>query len=181
MSHWFIPRLLSDEAARAALAKHELALPAEGLPDISRAQGPDQIREWLKQLHPEATPETIGTLTDHFWHLARELHPEDTVILPLESGYLIGEIAGTARKEDRADGAFHVWPAEWHGGIIAADALPLLKSYAACGGITEIADEDALKSLAPYIPALRKNNAKIFRWVGISILFFELIYFWPKG
>jgi predicted Mrr-cat superfamily restriction endonuclease len=173
---------LTDALREAALQGHELALPAEGLADISRAQGRDQISEWLRLTRPEATPEYIAARAEHFWRLGHELLPEDSVIVRTREGsaYLIGEVAGSYRRESRAQGMAHIWPVRWRAAEVPADTVPALAQYAGYAGITEVTDESALASLKPYIPALRKGNAGFFKWLVIIILVFELIYFWPR-
>src|SRR5437868_4733775 len=113
MSHWFFPPALSDEEAQAALEARALVLTIDGLPSLARAQGADHIRDWLRQLQPEATPEHIATLTQHFWRLGHELLPEDTIVVRTRNGgaYIIGEVTGAYRKE----GASHIWPVAWRG------------------------------------------------------------------
>jgi hypothetical protein len=183
MGHWFLPQILSDDALQAARQAQELVFAPDGLPDLARAQGPDQISAWLKRLYPEATPEHIAGLTEHYWRLGHDLLPDDTVVMRVRDGqaYLIGEVAGVYRRENRAQGMCHVWPMKWQEATPDAGTLPALAAYAACAGLTEITDEDALQSLAPYVPMLRKGNASLFRWVAIGTLIFELIYFWPRG
>jgi predicted Mrr-cat superfamily restriction endonuclease len=182
MSHWFLPRILSDDALQAALRDHELQLEAEGMPDLSRAQGADQIKDWLKQRYPEATPEHLEILTLHYWRLGHNIMQDDTIIVPVNGSkaYLIGEVTGVYRREVRTQGMCHVWPVEWRGSPVEAGSLPALAVYAEYPDLVEVTDEDALKSLAPYVPSLRQGNARIFRWIAIGTLISELIYFWPR-
>ena len=182
MSYWILPQILTNELRDAALSGNELALPAEGLAALDRAQGTDQIAEWLRQLQPEATPERITALSEHYWYLGHHLLPEDIIVVRVREGsaYLIGEIAGVYRRVERPFGMAHVWPAKWLAVNIGTETAPALAQYAGYESLTEIHDEHALICLKPYVPALRKGNTAFFKWLAIIILIFELIYFWPK-
>jgi len=182
MSYWFLPHPLSEDALKAALDGHELPLPGEGLADLGRTQGPEQIAAWLRQLYPQALPEDIAIKTEHFWRLGHELLADDTLVVQRPDGaYMIGEITGAYRRESREQGMSHILPVAWHHAQVPAESVPKLRIYSNCPGLTEITDEEVLLSLKPYIPLLRKSGGSFFRWLGIVILIFELIYFWPKS
>ncbi len=75
----------------------------------------------------------------------------------------------------------HIWPMEWRHTDVPARLILPLAHYDTYESITEITDEKALQALKPYIPLLNKGNGGFFRWLGIIILIFELIYYWPHG
>lgn len=181
MSYWFLPQPLSDEERKAALDDHELQLAALGLADLGRAQGPDQIADWLRRLYPQMAPEETARQTEHFWRLSHQLMVDDTVVVETAQGsYMVGEITGVYRRESRTQGMAHILPVEWHYTEVSPESVPKLRIYAGRQDIVEITDEEALQSLKPYIPMLRKGYGAFFRWLGIIILLFELVYFWPK-
>lgn len=182
MSYWFLPGRISHDARSAMLRDSELQIPAAGLPDLSRAHGADQIGDLLRKLQPEAPPESITAQMEHYWQLGHSLLQEDKVVMTVQDGtYMIGELTGAYRREARENGMCHIWPAQWHGSAIDLATIPKLSMYAARAGVCEIEHEEALVPIKTHIPDLKQGNVKFFRWLGIIILIFELIYFWPKS
>ena len=166
----------------AMLEGDELALPANGMPDLAKAQGPDQIATWLRQAYPEAPPETLTAYTDHYWKLGHELLVEDVIVARTPEGnYMIGEVTGVYRREQRALGTTHIWPVSWHARSVPAERVAKLAVLHGKTGLTEITDDMALEPIRAALPYLKKSKASFFRWMGIIILIFELIYFWPKS
>ena len=177
MSYWFLPYPLDDAERETALSNHEIAFPADGLPDLSKAQNHFQIAEWLRQIDPEAPPESVIAQAERNWKLAHELLIEDVIVVRTKSDtYMIGEIAGAYYRAPFA----HILPVNWHQDV-PAKAIPKLAVYAPDKTIVEIVADDSIGVIKTHVPTIKQGNAKFFRWMGIIILIFELIYFWPKN
>jgi predicted Mrr-cat superfamily restriction endonuclease len=181
MSCWFFPQALMEDIRSVAQQNNEFILPAGQLPDLSRAQGPEQIADWLRQLNPQAAPEDISAQSEFYWRMSHELLADDIVIVPtLRGQFMVGEVSGVYRHEPRSLGTSHILPVEWVKSFVPTEALPKLRAYPSRLDFIEIVDDEVLETLKQHLPGIKKGHASFFRWLSIAILISELVYFWPR-
>ena len=176
MTFWFIAGSLQE----ALEDKGYVYYPAACVPNLARALSRDHLREWIKQLRLEATPEAIDEETDRLWKPFSELHPEDTVIVQRNSAmFSLGEVTGSYRFEQDDGGGRHVWPVRWIAHDISFAHYPTLRALADSRIIKEVPEEETRIKLRKHLPSSRTKSYVVFRWVSVVILVAELVYFWP--
>lgn len=181
MTFWFLPATLTKADEEQACNHEELALAAEGTPDLSKAFDREQLSDWLRKLHTDCVPEQIAAKTEHYWKIANEILPDDfaVVVDAAGSGILVGKVVGAYRYENRIGDAFHVLPVEWQSHKLSLDSSPNFALYMVRTTVSEITQKDVLDRLGALVPSLRRRRLRVVKWVAIIALVSELLYFWP--
>lgn len=167
MSVWILKSPFSAEEEKHLAAHTKLALPFEGLPDLSRVNSEETMRLLLVSRTPDAAPETIARQADMHWKRLSQLALGDLMVLPLSYGKIaLAEVI----KRYGYDGS-HYAEVHW-----LEMAIPRRK-LAALGGLLRnvngmqlLENSDARKAIYALLRRPYNRFAK-WRWLlGVVIL-----------
>ncbi len=87
----------------------------EEVPDLSRLETRDQLREALRETYPDEKPKTLSNWESQLWPFARVMQPGEPIIMPLKqrSGFALGRIKGPYVFLDVGGERLHTRSVEW--------------------------------------------------------------------
>jgi hypothetical protein len=178
MTIWFISP--PSSALPATDASDDFAFDAAGLPDLSRAESQEYLKEWLRVALPKAVPEHLSAFADYLWTLSHAMSENDYVLVQHEGTefYQLGEVRDAYHYD--SVNKRHALGMQWINGHLEATKAPQFAAHFKPGSALEITDLDVITKLHRHIPAKRRIGPTIFRWVALATLVSELIYFWPR-
>lgn len=169
MTLWVIHQALSPEEEAAVTQRTHIALPFEGLPDLSMVSSPAQAMKLLKILHPDDPPETLTRRLDRFWHQYHGLNAEDFIAVPLQASQLVlmAEVTGPYEYAVGPGGSdIHRVPVKWHPVKIPFRKLAKFKEIFQPRGVPmfEVTEREARIALHGTLP-YSYNRFNKFKWI----------------
>jgi predicted Mrr-cat superfamily restriction endonuclease len=116
MSVWVLHQELTPQEEEKILERKYLALPFEGLPDLSFINSKEECAQLVRALFSNEPPETIALKADRVWGQLSEIQMEDTITVPLPASDAVAIARVCERyhyKVDEAGGDRHLIPVEW--------------------------------------------------------------------
>jgi len=168
MTMWVLhPNLSPDEESNIGERKY-LPLPFGELPDLSGVNSPAQARQVIRNLYPDAPPESHTRQFDRFWPVFNGLQTGDIIVVPLKNEIAVAEVAGHYGYEDG-----HRIPVTWYPVRVPLRKLGKHRDTFAEGGIKmfEITDLETKNFVRGW---LSKSYRK-FGWVKWLIIIYPLM------
>jgi hypothetical protein len=180
MSVWVLHQKLTLEEEQHILERTHLALPFEGLPDLSMINNQFDCQSLLRALHPELPPEVIALKADGIWNRFHNLNLEDSIVvpLPLTAKVAIAQISGPYAYQVGEEGSdCHLIPVTWFPKLHLFFAFGRQRHILANTGIAlyEVTDVAAKRAIISKLP-FRYNRFTGWKWwwvwgfIGILIV-----------
>jgi len=149
MTVWMVRAGAHGEREDFALEKSLVVIGWNEVPDISRMQSREELKELLQQVYPDGKRGTIASWVGQLWAFLTRIEVGDLVALPLKarSAIAVGRVTGPYQyRPDLPEGAHHSRPVEW----IRKD-IP-----------RSVFGQDILYSLGAFLTVcqIRRNNAE---------------------
>jgi predicted Mrr-cat superfamily restriction endonuclease len=176
MTVWILHQPLTAEEEARIQERPYLALPFDGVPDLSAIHSREQCRKLFKSLYPEAPPETLAGMTDRLWQRYSELRATDTIAvpLPLRKEVALAEVTGRYRYEPQAgQQSAHQVLVKWYRCHLRFSSLCKHQDLLANNGeqLVEVMDSDLRTKLREKLPHTYNRFA---RWKWLLAVFFMI-------
>jgi len=175
MTIWLLHQTLTTEEEAHIQERSHLALPFEGLPDLSLITSPVECKHLLAALHPQDPPESINRRFDALWPRYAGLHGEDIIAVPLHArkAVALAEVTGPYHYEVGKDGADrHLIPVKWHPGPVPLYKFRKHKDiFARRERMFEVTNAEARIAIRDRLP--HRYN-RFVKWKWILLFFFAL-------
>lgn len=116
MAVWIVRAGRSGEREDLALEDGVAVIGWDKLPDLSTVESREDVRNLIREHHPDAPPRQLGNWTGQVWSFVGRIEPDDLITLPLKTRSAVAVGRPTGPYEYRADnppGAHHVRPVDW--------------------------------------------------------------------
>lgn len=181
MTVWIRHMALSPGEEDKVTREERIALPLNGLPDLSMVDSPVVLRHLLEALHPDAPPEKLLRLQERTWQMAKGIEPEDIIAIPLKhkKTMVLAEVSGPYGYDTDASGDdMHYFPVQWNKKTIPFRRFGSETSAFAGGGsfIEEVTDakmRTTIRNAMPY----SYNRFTAIKWLLGAFVVWRFIEF----
>lgn len=175
MSIYVLHQNLTPQEEDNIATRTHLALPFEGIPDLSVLHSELECRHLLQALHPDEPPEAIARRLERIWKYYTGMHEEDIIVVPLKSRneLALAEVTGRYVYQAGPGGSdVHMIPVRWYDRRVALISMAKHRAmFDRSEPLYEIVNPQARIAIRDKLPHGYNRFAK---WKWLMALFFAL-------
>lgn len=181
MSIWVL-HLPHPEQAAVPAGGGESLLPLSfiDLPGVLEASFHTEVQQRLRELHPDATPESLARRAQLLWSYAHSLSPEDILVVPLPASgeVAFAEVLAPVRTEGEGESQRYAVLVRWFERRVPLTRFGGVRSLLkpAHSALVEVEEPRARAAIRARLP-LKANRFARWRWILAVVVAIQAFHY----